>query len=73
MCNFLYFIHVYKFAAIIPTKNPSILPIADICPLYNLFDSGISSPETIYSIAPAANPKQIEIIVSDIEPIIAPN
>ena len=34
----------YKFMAKIPIKNPIILPIAVILPLYNLFDSGINSP-----------------------------
>ena len=35
-------------------------------------DSGISSPETIYNIAPAANAKHIDITLCDIPPIIAP-
>lgn len=49
------------------------MPTDDILPLYNLFDSGISSPDTIYNIAPAAKLKQIAITASDIEPISAPN
>ena len=43
-----------------------------MCPLYSLLDSGISSPDTIYNMAPAAKLRQIAITVSEIEPIIAP-
>ena len=64
--------YFYNVVAKIPIKNPSIFPIADILPLYNLFDSGINSPETIYSIAPAAKLKQPAITCSDIPPTIAP-
>lgn len=49
-----------------------MFPIVDILPLYNLFDSGINSPDTMYSIAPAAKLKHIAIICSDTFPIIAP-
>ena len=56
----------------IPITNPNILPNDDILPLYNLFDSGISSPETIYNIAPAAKLKHIAIISSDTFHIILP-
>lgn len=55
-----------------PISNPSILPIALILPLYKLFASGVSSPETIYIIAPAANAKHIAITLWEISPIIAP-
>ena len=48
------------------------MPNADVLPLYNLFDSGINSPETIYNIAPAAKLKHIAIISSDTFPTIAP-
>ena len=43
-----------------------MFPTNPILPLYNLLDSGISSPETIYNIAPAAIAKHILIIPSDI-------
>ena len=49
-----------------------MFPTLDILPLYNLFDSGINSPDTIYSIAPAANDKHIAIISCDIVPTNAP-
>ena len=49
-----------------------MLPMVDGAPDFNLFDSGISSPDTIYSIAPAAKLKQIDIISFDIPPIIFP-
>ena len=49
-----------------------MLPMVDGAPEFNLFDSGISSPDTIYSIAPAAKLKQIDIISFDIPPIIFP-
>jgi len=62
----------YKLIAIIPSKNPKIFPIAVILPLYNLFDSGISSPDTIYNIAPAAKLKHILITSFEIPPTIAP-
>ena len=42
----------------IPKINPIIFPTNPILPLYKLLDSGISSPETIYNIAPAAIDKQ---------------
>ena len=41
--------------------NPKIFPIDAILPLYNLFDSGIISHDTIYNIAPAANAKHMLI------------
>jgi len=53
-------------------ENQQYFRIAVILPWYNLLDSGISSPDTIYNIAPAAKLKQIAIIFSDIEPTIAP-
>lgn len=56
----------------IPIKKPNILPIADILPLYKLFASGVSSPVTIYSIAPAARLKHNDIIFSETEPIALP-
>lgn len=49
-----------------------MFPINPILPLYKLFDSGMSSPETMYSMAPAAIDKQILIIPSDICPTSAP-
>lgn len=58
--------------ATIPISNPTIFPIAVILPLYNLFASGINSPDTIYSIAPAAKLRHIAIICSDIPPTNAP-
>ena len=58
--------------AIIPNINPAIFPIDANLPLYNFFDSGISSPETIYSIAPAANARHKLIKLCDIPPKIAP-
>ena len=60
------------FIANIPIKNPTMLPSAVILPWYNLFDSGISSPDTIYNMAPAAKLRHIAIISFDIEPTIAP-
>ena len=62
----------HNCVAKIPIIKPIIFPIADILPLYNLFDSGISSPETIYSIAPAAKLRHIAMTAWDIEPTIAP-
>lgn len=47
--------HIYIFVARIPRINPKTFPIDAVLPLYSLFDSGISSPETKYIIAPAAN------------------
>lgn len=58
----------YTIVANIPNTNPAIFPILFILPLYNLFDSGISSPDTIYNIAPAANDKHIEITSCEIAP-----
>lgn len=52
--------------------KPIIFPIALILPSYNLFDSGINSPDTIYIIAPAANAKQIAITSCEIPPTSAP-
>ena len=52
----------------IPNINPAIFPILFILPLYNLFDSGISSPDTIYNIAPAANDKHIDITSCEMVP-----
>ncbi len=49
-----------------------MFPIDDILPEYSLLDSGINSPDTTYSIAPAANAKQNAITSPDISPIIAP-
>ena len=49
-----------------------MLPILAILPLYSLFDSGINSPDTMYSIAPAANDKHIAIISCEIVPTNAP-
>ena len=66
------FFRFYNCIAIKPTINPNILPIALILPLYNLLDSGISSPDTIYNIAPAAKLRHIAITCSDIDPTIAP-
>ena len=62
----------YIFTAINPNIKPTIFPKVGNLPLYNEFDSGISSPETMYNIAPAANVRQIEITSSDISPIIFP-
>ncbi len=45
-----------------------MLPIEANLPLYIFFDSGISSQETIYNIAPAANAKDKPINVLDILP-----
>lgn len=49
-------------------RNPNTLPRADILPLYRLFASGVSSPVTTYSIAPAAKLRQIAITPSDTLP-----
>ena len=68
----IYLFFCYILTAIIPIKKPNIFPNPDILPLYNLFASGISSPVTIYSIAPAAKLKHIAIISSDTEPIALP-
>ena len=62
----------YILTAIIPSKNPIIFPIADILPLYKSFASGISSPVTMYSIAPAANANHNDITVDEIDPIRLP-
>lgn len=62
----------YIFTAINPNINPIMFPMVGNLPLYSEFDSGISSPETMYNIAPAANVRQIEITFSDIPPIIFP-
>lgn len=51
---------------------PIIFPSAGKRPLYKCLDSGISSQETIYSIAPAAKPKDIDTKFEDILDIIAP-
>lgn len=59
-------------SATIPIKNPIMLPNAVIFPLYNLFASGINSPDTMYNIAPAAKLKHIAIIAFDIPPTNAP-
>ena len=56
----------------IPNTKPAILPNAGNLPLYSEFDSGNNSPETIYSIAPAAKAKHIAITFCDIPPTIAP-
>lgn len=58
----------YIVVAKIPNMKPNILPILDILPLYSLLDSGNNSPETIYSIAPAANERHIDITPCDIIP-----
>lgn len=42
--NHFWQVYFYKLVANIPIINPNILPIAVILPLYNLFDSGTSSP-----------------------------
>lgn len=47
-------------------------PTADILPLYKLFASGVSSPVTIYNMAPAAKARHIAIIASDTFPITLP-
>ena len=60
--------NTYTVVAKIPNINPNILPILDILPLYNLLDSGNSSPETIYNIAPAANARHSDITSLDIVP-----
>ena len=44
-----------------------------ILPLYSLFDSGINSPDTIYSIAPAANDRHIAIISFEIQQVFPIN
>ena len=62
----IWFLKFYILNAIIPKTNPIIFPIDHILTLYNLLDSGISSPETMYSIAPAAIAKQVLIIPSEI-------
>ena len=67
-----WYIFFYTLNAIIPKTKPIIFPTKPIRPLYNLLDSGISSPETMYSIAPAAIAKQMLIIPSDIWPASAP-
>ena len=64
--------NIYILTAIIPIRKPSIFPSADILPLYKLLASGVNSPVTIYSIAPAAKLKQIAITCSDILPIVLP-
>ena len=58
--------------AISPIKIPIIFPTTVLFPRYNLLDSGVNSPDTIYIIAPAANAKHNPIMVSDIPPKIAP-
>lgn len=58
--------------AIIPSKKPNIFPRADILPLYKLFASGISSPVTMYNIAPAANARHNDITFNEIPPIRLP-
>lgn len=63
---------LYIDIANIPNSSPAIFPIAVIRPEYNWLDSGINSPDTIYIMAPAANDKQIAIILCDIPPMIAP-
>ena len=69
MCKILDYAHFYTmFIATIPSKKPAIFPIAVILLLYSLLDSGISSPDTIYNIAPAAKLKQKLIISLDISP-----
>ena len=55
-----------------PNINPIAFPKALALPEYSLFDSGINSPETMYSIAPAAKLKHIAIIPSEIPPINFP-
>ena len=55
--------------AIIPMINPKMFPMNPILPLYKLLDSGISSPETIYNIAPAAIDTQM---LFDIQTNISP-
>ena len=67
LLNLLCFFHI--LTAIAPIKNPIILPMADILPLYKLFASGVSSPVIIYNIAPAANDKHMLITVSETVPI----
>lgn len=64
---------VYIIDAIIPIRNPDTKPMELNFPLYSLLYSGVSSPETMYIIAPAAYDKLIEIIFCEIFPIIAPN
>ena len=56
-----------------PIRIPIIFPIAVVFPLYNLLDSGVSSPDTMYIIAPAANARHNPITFSDIPPNIAPS
>ena len=56
----------------IPSKNPIIFPNADILPLYKSFASGISSPVTMYIIAPAAKARHNDITVDETEPIKLP-
>ena len=48
-----------------------MFPNAVILPLYRLFASGVSSPVTTYSIAPAAKLRQIAITSSDTLPYYA--
>ena len=55
-----------------PSKKPAMFPTAVILPWYRLFDSGTNSPDTMYSIAPAAKLKHIAITSCDIPPSIAP-
>ena len=62
----------YILIDIIPSKKPNIFPSALILPWYSLFDSGISSPDTIYNIAPAAKLKHILITSFDIPPTNEP-
>lgn len=63
---------IYVVIVNIPKIKPAIFPKADSLPLYKELDSGNNSPETIYSIAPAAKAKHIAIIFCDIPPTIAP-
>ena len=58
--------------ASIPRRKPTIFPIAANLPLYIFFDSGISSPETIYNIAPAGKDNAILIVTLEIFPTIPP-
>ena len=70
--GFLFYFYTLTSIANRPTKNPAIFPYVVDFPWYNLLDSGISSPDTIYSIAPAAKLKHIAITFVDIVPNIAP-
>ena len=47
-------------------------PTADILPLYKLFASGVSSPVTIYNMAPAAKARHMAITSSETFPITLP-